>query len=163
MNSGYVVIRKRAAVGDDPIFRTKASGVIPENRDSSVKSSPAARIKSKSPSVMIEVATKPLLKSLCMVTSLHDGMNLVAKEFVASRNNHTGVLILSRFTGAAQELAGAIIVNPYDIEEMADSIKTAIEMQEEEQRLRMDQMRQIILQNNIYFWAASLIKNMDVT
>jgi trehalose-6-phosphate synthase len=59
-------------------------------------------------------------------------------------------------------LTGAIIVNPYDIEEMADSIKTAIEMQEEEQRLRMDQMRQIILQNNIYFWAASLIKNMDV-
>jgi trehalose 6-phosphate synthase len=102
------------------------------------------------------------LASLCMVTSLHDGMNLVAKEFVASRNNHTGVLILSRFTGAAQELAGAIIVNPYDIEEMADSIKIAIEMQEEEQRLRMDQMRQIILQNNIYFWAASLIKNMDV-
>jgi trehalose 6-phosphate synthase len=67
----------------------------------------------------------PFYKSanLCMVTSLHDGMNLVAKEFVASRNSNDGVLILSRFAGASQELQGAIIINPYDIEQMADAIK----------------------------------------
>jgi len=99
--------------------------------------------------------------SLCMVTSLHDGMNLVAKEFVASRNNNSGVLILSRFTGAAQELGGALIVNPYDIEEMADTIKIALEMPEDEQRLLMNQMRQTILRHNIYSWAASLLKSMD--
>jgi|WetSurMetagenome_2_1015567.scaffolds.fasta_scaffold07250_5 trehalose-6-phosphate synthase len=98
---------------------------------------------------------------LCMVTSLHDGMNLVAKEFVAARSNGTGVLILSKFTGAAGELAGSLIVNPYDIEEMADAMKTALDMSEEEQRLRMNQMRQTILRNNIYSWAASLLKGMD--
>jgi trehalose-6-phosphate synthase len=99
--------------------------------------------------------------SFCMVTSLHDGMNLVAKEFVASRNNHTGVLILSRFTGAAQELSGSLIVNPYDTEEMADSIKTALEIPLKEQQERMDQMRETILRNNIYYWAANLLKAMD--
>ena len=100
--------------------------------------------------------------SFCMVTSLHDGMNLVAKEFVASRNNHTGVLILSRFTGAAQELVGSLIVNPYDIEEMANAIGTALEMSEEEQRQRMDQMRDAIVRHNIYFWAANLLKSMEI-
>jgi trehalose 6-phosphate synthase len=99
--------------------------------------------------------------SFCMVTSLHDGMNLVAKEFAASRQNLSGVLILSRFTGAAQELTSSIIVNPYDIEEMADAIRTALEMPLEEQQLRMTQMRQTILQQNIYSWAASLLKSMD--
>jgi trehalose-6-phosphate synthase len=100
--------------------------------------------------------------SLCMVTSIHDGMNLVAKEFVAARGNHTGVLILSRFTGAAQELTGSLIVNPYDIEEMADMIKTAIEMPEYEQKERMIQMRETILRHNVYSWAANLLKSMDI-
>lgn len=102
------------------------------------------------------------LASLCMVTSLHDGMNLVAKEFIASRNNRSGVLILSRFTGAAQDLVGPLIVNPYDIEEMADTIKSAIEMPKEEQRFRMDQMRESVLKNNVYSWAANLLKNMNL-
>jgi len=96
----------------------------------------------------------------CMVTSLHDGMNLVAKEFVASRNHNDGSLILSRFAGASQELQGAIIVNPYDIEKSADAIKLAIEMTTEEQHLRMKQMRQVIVGHNIYYWAASLLRTM---
>ena len=66
-----------------------------------------------------------------MVTSLHDGMNLVAKEFIAARDHNDGVLILSRFAGASQELHGALIINPYDIEQSADAIKTALEMPEE--------------------------------
>ena len=110
-----------------------------------------------------EIAPYYKAASLCMVTSLHDGMNLVAKEFVASRNNLSGVLILSRFTGAAQELAGSLIINPYDIEEMADAILTALEMPREEQRFRMKQMRQTILRHNIYSWAASLLKGMEST
>jgi trehalose 6-phosphate synthase len=104
----------------------------------------------------------PFYKSsdLCMVTSLHDGMNLVAKEYVASRNTVDGVLILSRFAGASQELQEAIIVNPYDIEHTADSIKFALEMPEEEQHRRMKQMRQVITGNNIYSWASSLIRSL---
>lgn len=96
----------------------------------------------------------------CMVSSLHDGMNLVAKEYVATRTNNNGVLILSRFTGASQELHSALIVNPYDIEESADAIKYALEMEQEEQHQRMVSMRQAILKNNIYTWASQLLRNM---
>ncbi len=97
---------------------------------------------------------------LCMVSSLHDGMNLVAKEFVASRNHNDGVLILSRFAGASQEMKGSIVINPYDIERSADAIKTALEMPIEEQHHRMNQMRQIIVRQNIYGWASDLINTM---
>jgi trehalose 6-phosphate synthase len=97
----------------------------------------------------------------CMVASLHDGMNLVAKEFVASRTEDDGVLILSCFTGAAQELSGALIINPYDIEKSAEAIREAIEMPPEEQYGRMNQMRQLIVKHNIYSWAADLIRNMS--
>jgi trehalose 6-phosphate synthase len=96
----------------------------------------------------------------CMVTSLHDGMNLVAKEFVASRNQNDGTLILSRFAGASQELQGAIIINPYDIEKSADAIKSALEMSKEEQNQRMMQMRLVIVRHNIYSWAATLLRTM---
>jgi len=104
----------------------------------------------------------PFYKSsdLCMVTSLHDGMNLVAKEYVASRNTVDGVLILSRFAGASQELQDALIVNPYDIEDTADSIKAGLEMSKEEQHRRMTQMRRVITGHNIYSWAASLIRTL---
>jgi trehalose 6-phosphate synthase len=96
----------------------------------------------------------------CMVTSLHDGMNLVAKEFIASRSSNDGALILSRFAGAAGELQGAIIINPYDIEKSADAIKLAIEMTGEEQSQRMKQMRLKVVRYNIYSWAANLIRTM---
>lgn len=96
----------------------------------------------------------------CMVTSLHDGMNLVAKEFIASRSHNDGSLILSRFAGAANELQGAIIVNPYDIERSADSIKMALEMTPEEQNQRMTQMRLTVVRYNIFSWAASLLRTM---
>jgi trehalose-6-phosphate synthase len=96
----------------------------------------------------------------CMVTSLHDGMNLVAKEFVASRNQNDGSLILSRFAGASQELKGAIIINPYDIEKSAEAIKSALEMSAEEQNQRMKQMRLVIARQNIYTWAANLLRTM---
>jgi trehalose-6-phosphate synthase len=96
----------------------------------------------------------------CMITSLHDGMNLVAKEFVASRNQTDGSLILSRFAGASQELQGAIIINPYDIEKSADAIKLALEMTTEEQNQRMMQMRLVVVRHNIYSWAATLLRTM---
>ena len=94
---------------------------------------------------------------LCLVTSLHDGMNLVAKEFIASRYDEDGVLILSRFTGAARELRDALIVNPYDIDQTAEAIRTALEMDPSERKQRMQQMRKLVREQNIYHWAADLI------
>jgi trehalose-6-phosphate synthase len=96
----------------------------------------------------------------CMVTSLHDGMNLVAKEYVASRSQNDGSLILSRFAGASQELLGAIIINPYDIEKSADAIKRVLEMSAEEQCQRMTQMRLVIVRHNIFSWAATLLRTI---
>jgi trehalose 6-phosphate synthase len=97
---------------------------------------------------------------LCLVTSLHDGMNLVAKEFVSARDDERGVLILSRFTGAARELRDALIVNPYDIEHLAEAIRSALEMPAEEQSVRMRMMRDTIRDRNIYRWAADLITEL---
>jgi trehalose 6-phosphate synthase len=100
------------------------------------------------------------IADLCLVTLLHDGMNLVAKEFIAARPDELGVLILSRFTGAARELADALLVNPYDIEQMADAIKIALEMDIEEQKARMQRMRRVVRENNIYRWASTLISEL---
>ena len=97
----------------------------------------------------------------CMVTSLHDGMNLVAKEFVATREDERGVLVLSRFTGAARELTDALIVNPYDLDELAESIRTAVTMSAEEQRIRMVRMRQSVRERNIYWWAGRLLRELS--
>jgi trehalose-6-phosphate synthase len=94
---------------------------------------------------------------LCLVTSLHDGMNLVAKEYIGARDEESGVLILSQFTGASRELRDALIVNPYDIEEMAEAIRTALEMDPGEQKARMRSMRETLKNRNIYSWAADLI------
>jgi trehalose 6-phosphate synthase len=92
-----------------------------------------------------------------MVTSLHDGMNLVAKEYVAARQDDRGVLILSRFTGAARELRDALIVNPYDIQSTADAIAQALNMEVGEMIDRMGRMRSSVKEHNIYWWAGSLI------
>ncbi len=108
-----------------------------------------------------EIAPFYASANFCMVSSLHDGMNLVAKEFVASRSSNDGTLILSRFAGAAKDLQGALIINPYDIEQSADAIKLALEMSKEKQQIRMSLMRQEIVKHNIYSWAAKLIKTMS--
>jgi len=96
----------------------------------------------------------------CLVTSLHDGMNLVAKEFLAARDDERGVLILSQFTGAARELRDALLVNPYDIEQTAEAMRVALEMAPEEKQMRVQRMRRIIKENNIYRWAGSLIAEL---
>ncbi len=94
---------------------------------------------------------------VCVVTSLHDGMNLVAKEFVASRHDDQGVLVLSRFAGASHELADALVVNPYDVEELSQALHRALEMSPEERGIRMQRMRAVVKERNIYRWAGSLI------
>ena len=97
---------------------------------------------------------------ICLVTSLHDGMNLVAKEFVAARHDERGVLILSCFTGAAHELHDALQINPYDINQTAEAIRVALEMQPEEKELRMQRMRKTVREHNVYRWAGTLIAKL---
>jgi trehalose-6-phosphate synthase len=94
---------------------------------------------------------------LCYVSSLHDGMNLVAKEFVAARDDDRGVLILSQFTGASRELHEALIVNPYDIEQSAAAMHIALTMQPEEQGARMRAMRSLVAEFNVYRWAGRML------
>jgi len=93
----------------------------------------------------------------CMVTSLHDGMNLVAKEYIAARGDERGSLILSRFTGASHELPDALIVNPYDTDELAQAIHSALSMSDHEQRVRMARLRAVVKEHNVFRWAGNLI------
>ena len=92
-----------------------------------------------------------------MVTSLHDGMNLVAKEYVAARDDERGVLVLSQFAGAAHELHEALIVNPYHIEQAAEALHRALTMPEHEQQERMRSMRQLVREFNVYRWAGRML------
>ncbi|MFN2425678.1 MAG: trehalose-6-phosphate synthase [Candidatus Binatia bacterium] len=94
---------------------------------------------------------------LCYVSSLHDGMNLAAKEFVAAREDGLGVLVLSQFTGAARDLTEALIVNPYDPRQAADALAAALRMPAEEQRERMESMRRMVSEFNVYRWAGRML------
>ena len=99
---------------------------------------------------------------LCFVSSLHDGMNLVAKEFVASRDDDAGVLLLSQFTGAARELPEALIVNPYDVEQCAAALNIALTMPRSWQRTRMQLMRSLIREFNVFRWAGRMLMDAAV-
>ncbi|MSU56245.1 MAG: trehalose-6-phosphate synthase [Candidatus Taylorbacteria bacterium] len=95
---------------------------------------------------------------ICLVTSLHDGMNLVSKEFIATRADEKGVLILSQFAGASRDLREALIVNPYSAEEVGEAIRTGLEMPSREQQERMKALRTSVKEYNVYRWAAEFIK-----
>ena len=94
---------------------------------------------------------------MCIVSSLHDGMNLVAKEYVAAQSGGDGVLVLSEFAGAARELADALIINPYDIEQFAEAIRYGIEMDAGERRARMERLSRQVEEHNVYRWAANFL------
>jgi trehalose 6-phosphate synthase len=97
------------------------------------------------------------LADACLVTSLHDGMNLVAKEFVAARSDGRGVLVLSRFTGAARELTQALLVNPYAVDATAEALAQALSMTPEEEQARMARLRETVRDYNVYKWAGRLL------
>jgi trehalose-6-phosphate synthase len=97
---------------------------------------------------------------LCLVTSLHDGMNLVAKEYLAARADGDGVLVLSRFTGAARELKDALLINPYDTEQVSEAIHAGLRMKPAERRLRMQRMRQQVKEHNVYRWASTMLTDL---
>jgi trehalose 6-phosphate synthase len=96
----------------------------------------------------------------CIISSIHDGMNLVAKEFVASRIDEKGVLILSKFTGSARELGQALLINPIATDQFADVIRQALEMPADEQTERMRRMRETVKENNVYRWAGKIVSEM---
>jgi trehalose-6-phosphate synthase len=107
-----------------------------------------------------EIGPYYAMADFCIVSSLHDGMNLVAKEYIASKTDYNGVLILSCFTGAARELVDAIQINPYSIDKFADAIRFAIEMPKDEKVRRMKSMHKIVTENNVYRWAGSIINEL---
>ena len=94
---------------------------------------------------------------LCYVSSLHDGMNLVAKEFVAARDDEQGVLVLSQFTGAARDLPEALIVNPYDLRQAGDALAAALRMSVAERRERMQSLRRLVSEFNVYRWSGRML------
>ena len=116
------------------------------------------------PIVLIDTHLEPLrvfelyrAADFCLVNSLHDGMNLVAKEFVASRDDEDGVLILSTFAGASRELPEAVLINPFDVNETADAMEIAMRMGRDERRDRMSLMRRTVKENNVYRWAGRML------
>ncbi|MDD5584673.1 MAG: trehalose-6-phosphate synthase [Candidatus Omnitrophica bacterium] len=100
------------------------------------------------------------LADVCIVSSLHDGMNLVAKEYISSCPDEKGMLVLSQFAGAAKELTDAVLVNPFDLEQFSKSIVSALIMPEEDRRKRMDKMKEIVRQNNIFRWAGKILSEL---
>jgi alpha,alpha-trehalose-phosphate synthase [UDP-forming] len=107
-----------------------------------------------------EVSEWYRVADLCLVTSLHDGMNLVAKEYIAARSDEDGVLVLSKFTGAAVELRDALVVNPYDIDGVAEAMHRGLEMEYNERHQRMARMRRQVMEHNVYRWAASVLGDL---
>jgi len=100
------------------------------------------------------------LANVCIVSPLHDGMNLVAKEYVSTRTDNTGVLVLSQFTGSARELSEAVMINPYDTDEFAEKIYEALTMGKRDARHRMQKMRENVSRNNIYRWSGKLLSEL---
>jgi trehalose-6-phosphate synthase len=101
------------------------------------------------------------LAHFCIVSSLHDGMNLVAKEFVAARDDEHGVLVLSALAGAAQELEDALIINPYDVDAFAAALMQAIDMTGDEQVRRMLAMRKVVAGRNVFNWASDILEGLE--
>jgi trehalose 6-phosphate synthase len=101
------------------------------------------------------------LAHFCIVSSLHDGMNLVAKEFVAARDDEDGVLVLSELAGAAQELQDALIINPYDVDGFAAALIRAIDMPREERRARMRALRRVVAGRNVFGWASDILEGLE--
>lgn len=101
------------------------------------------------------------MADVLLVTSLHDGMNLVAKEFISARTDGDGILLLSRYTGAARELPDALQVNPFDVDELADAMAEAFHMAEAERKKRMKRMRSQVQKQTVYDWGAKIFEELE--
>jgi trehalose 6-phosphate synthase len=115
----------------------------------------------KTPLTITSLVALYRMAHFCVVSSLHDGMNLVAKEFVAAREDDEGVLVLSALAGAAQELRDALIINPYDIQGFADALLAAIDMAPAERQARMRAMRRVVAGRNVFGWASDILEGLE--
>jgi trehalose 6-phosphate synthase len=131
------------------------------NRRHTVYGGPPAVIYHRSPLTIVSLVALYRLAHFCIVSSLHDGMNLVAKEFVASRDDEDGVLVLSALAGAAQELQDALIINPYDVDGFADALIRAIEMPRYARSSRMRAMRRAVAGRNVFSWASDVLEGLE--
>ncbi len=108
-----------------------------------------------------DILTFYSLADVIVISSLHDGMNLVAKEYISSKNDNNGAIILSQFTGSARELQEALFINPFNTDEFVSTIKRVIDMPQKEKEKRMKILRDIVADNNIYKWAAAVIQELS--
>jgi trehalose 6-phosphate synthase len=115
----------------------------------------------KSPLTIFSLVALYRLAHFCIVRSLHDGKNLVAKEFVAARDDEDGVLVLSALAGAAQELSDALIINPYDVEGFASALMTAMDMRPDDRLARMRAMRRVVAGRNVFGWASDILEGLE--
>jgi trehalose 6-phosphate synthase len=115
----------------------------------------------KTPLTIASLVALYRLANFCIVSSLHDGMNLVAKEFVAAREDEDGVLVLSALAGAAQELHDALIINPYEVDGFADALLTAIDMPRGEREARMRAMRRVVAGRDVFEWASDILEGLE--
>jgi trehalose 6-phosphate synthase len=115
----------------------------------------------KAPLTIASLVALYRMADFCVVSSLHDGMNLVAKEFVAAREDEDGVLVLSALAGAAQELGDALIINPYDVDGFAAAMRAAIEMPRHERQVRMRAMRRVVAGRNVFGWASDILEGLE--
>ncbi|HEY5617199.1 MAG TPA: trehalose-6-phosphate synthase [Vicinamibacterales bacterium] len=131
------------------------------NARHTVDGGPPAVIYYRTPLTIVSLVALYRLAHFCIVSSLHDGMNLVAKEFVASRDDEDGVLVLSALAGAAQELQDALIINPYDVDGFADALIRAIEMPRDQRIARMRAMRRTVAGRNVFSWASDVLEGLE--
>jgi trehalose-6-phosphate synthase len=131
------------------------------NRRFAVRGAPPIVRYHKMPLTISSLVALYRLADFCIVSSLHDGMNLVAKEFVAARDDDDGVLVLSELAGAAQELRDALLINPYDVRGFADALIAALDMPLEERRARMRAMRRVVAGRNVFGWASDILEGLE--
>jgi trehalose-6-phosphate synthase/Kef-type K+ transport system membrane component KefB len=131
------------------------------NRRHAVAGGPPLVRYSKTPLTIASLVALYRLAHFCIVSSLHDGMNLVAKEFVAAREDEDGVLVLSALAGAAQELHDALIINPYEVEGFAEALLAAIDMPHAERRARMRAMRRVVAGRDVFGWASDILEGLE--
>jgi trehalose-6-phosphate synthase/Kef-type K+ transport system membrane component KefB len=126
-----------------------------------VPGGPPAVCYSRAPLAIASLVALYRLADFCVVSSLHDGMNLVAKEFVAARDDEDGVLVLSELAGAAHELRDALIINPYDIDGFTDALIAGIDMSPDARRARMRAMRRVVAGRNVFSWASDILEGLE--
>jgi len=155
-------VPSRSALESYSAIESEIDGRVAElNQRHAVPGAPPLVRYHKLPLTISSLVALYRLANFCIVSSLHDGMNLVAKEFVAARDDEDGVLVLSALAGAAHELTDALIINPYDTAGFADALVTALDMPAEERRVRMRAMRRVVAGRNVFSWASDILEGLE--